>query len=444
MKPVDIVFLVARRRWLFESKARDKNIRLSFSCNEALFVSAVDEAMMEKVTDSLLHNAVEYSRPSGEVFLILTCGTENWTLEVNYPGVDTDKKMSRKPFGRFLRNESRADSSADIAETELFPAKNYVAMHGGILTRISRENADSTIKIVVPVMKIGGDEGYESETSQTSRKTESETNVENEVEPKNCKPVEKTTNVRPRTRLLIVEGDDDLRNFMRHALGDEFKVFAVSDGSNAWDVVRRRLPDMIVSGVMMSGIDGFELCRLVKSTYETSHIPVVLLTSLTEKARQLQALRLGADDYLTKPFDMDLLVQRIKSIIRNRRAIREKALKMLDGDREETLFGNESNDLFVKDAVEVVRANMGNRNFGKEEFAVAMNISSSLLYKKLKSLTGLSIVDFIKSIRLNHASELLKTRKHTVTEISEMCGFSSLGYFSATFKKHFGKTPMEL
>lgn len=273
--------------------------------------------MMEKVTDSLLHNAVEYSRPSGEVFLILTCGTENWTLEVNYPGVDTDKKMSRKPFGRFLRNESRADSSADIAETELFPAKNYVAMHGGTLTRISRENADSTIKIVVPVMKIGGDEGYESETSQTSRKTESETNVENEVEPKNCKPVEKTTNVRPRTRLLIVEGDDDLRNFMRHALGDEFKVFAVSDGSNAWDVVRRRLPDMIVSGVMMSGIDGFELCRLVKSTYETSHIPVVLLTSLTEKARRLQALRLGADDYLTKPFDMDLLVQRIKSIIRN-------------------------------------------------------------------------------------------------------------------------------
>ena len=194
----------------------------------------------------------------------------------------------------------------------------------------------------------------------------------------------------------------------------------------------------------MPNMDGFELCKKMKSTYETSHIPIVLLTALTEKTDQLHGLGLGADDYLTKPFDMTLLIQRIKSIIRNREVIREKALKIIKGDPNEHILTNEHNDKFVRKMLEVAMANISNSEFDKEEFASAMNVSSSLLYKKIKSLTDQSPSDFIKMIRLNHSVELLQSGKYTVTEVSELCGFTSLTYFGIVFRKQFGKSPSEI
>jgi len=201
---------------------------------------------------------------------------------------------------------------------------------------------------------------------------------------------------------------------------------------------------LVVSDIMMPNMDGFELCKIMKSTYETSHIPLILLTALSEKTDQLHGLGLGADDYLTKPFDMNLLIQRIKSIIRNRKVVREKALKLIKEDSNEPILTNELNDKFVKRMLEVVRVNISNTEFDREEFASAMNVSSSLLYKKIKTLTDQSPTDFIKNIRLNHAVKLLQSGKHTVTEVSELCGFASLGYFSTVFSKHFGKTPSEI
>ena len=164
-------------------------------------------------------------------------------------------------------------------------------------------------------------------------------------------------------------------------------------------------------------MDGFELCRLIKSTFETAHIPVILLTALNEKSQQLHGLGLGADDYLTKPFDMNLLHQRISNIIQNRKIVREKALRIIDEDESESIYLNELDDQFVKKAVSVVHANMDNDQFNKEAFASEMNVSSSLLYKKIKALTDLSPIDFIKCIRLNHALNLIQSGKYTITEV---------------------------
>jgi AraC-like DNA-binding protein len=138
---------------------------------------------------------------------------------------------------------------------------------------------------------------------------------------------------------------------------------------------------------------------------------------------------------------MNLLIQRIKSIVRNREVVREKALQLKKGDSNEHILPNELNDRFLKKMLKVARANISNAEFDKEEFASAMNVSSSLLYKKIKSLTDQSPTDFIKTIRLGHALEMLQSKKYTVTEVSELCGFASVGYFSTVFRKHFGKSP---
>jgi AraC-like DNA-binding protein len=141
---------------------------------------------------------------------------------------------------------------------------------------------------------------------------------------------------------------------------------------------------------------------------------------------------------------MNLLVQRIRTIIHNRQIVKDKALKMISINNNEPLLENVHNDKFVKKLSEVVKSNMANSAFDKEEFAQAMNVSTSLLYKKMKALTDTSPTDFIKIVRLNHALELLQSRKYSVTEVSELCGFASVGYFSTVFKKHFRKSPTDV
>ncbi|MDR0573561.1 MAG: helix-turn-helix transcriptional regulator [Tannerella sp.] len=136
---------------------------------------------------------------------------------------------------------------------------------------------------------------------------------------------------------------------------------------------------------------------------------------------------------------MDLLAERIRTIIKNRKTVREKALKMIEANPDDHFFGNELNDKFIKKAVEVVRQNINNPAFGKDVFASAMNVSAAFLYKKIKSFTDQSVVEFINGIRLNRALELLQSRKYTITEVADCCGFSSLKYFSAAFKEYFGK-----
>jgi len=201
---------------------------------------------------------------------------------------------------------------------------------------------------------------------------------------------------------------------MESVLENEFTVITAENGTVAWKKVLEKLPDIVISDIMMPGKDGFELCRLMKSTSTTSHIPILLLTSLTGKAEQVHGLGMGADDYLTKPFDVELLRLKIKSIIQNREIVREKSLKMIKVDETKPILKNELNDAFLKKMISVVHNNISNTEFRKDEFAASMNVSPSLLYKKVKSLTDLSPSNFIKTVRLNYAMELLQTQKYNI------------------------------
>ena len=243
--------------------------------------------------------------------------------------------------------------------------------------------------------------------------------------------------------ILIVEDNRALREFMTHPLREHFRVSTAKDGQQAWDAIKELQPDLVVSDVVMPRMDGFELCRRIKSDYETSHIPVILLTALSDKTNQLHGLGLGADNYLVKPFDMALLASRIASIIRNRRTILQKAIEARRDDTR-SIVENRINDEFIKKAIACVRANIANESFGKEDFASALALSQSLLYKKIKALTNLSVVEFIREIRLNYAMELLRSGEYNVTEVSEKCGFNTPAYFSKVFKEHFGRTPSEV
>ena len=433
----DVVKLVSKRKLMYESLAKSKNVQIQFITHQESYVTAIDELKMEKVIDNLISNAVKYSHNDGHVIIEFKGEKNRWTLKVKDKGIGISKKAQRKLFREFYRGENAINAKIVGSGIGLLLVKKYVSMHGGTISFESQENTGSTFQIVFPYKEV-------AEKEQLVSFDEPDINFDLAVPFVPAVETATDNNEAKKLSILIVEDNEELRNFISAKVSGEFTVFVAEDGEKAWQLILAQTPDLIISDVMMPNKNGFELCEQVKSNWETSHIPLILLTALTDKAKQLHGLGLGADDYLTKPFDMNLLVQKIRTIIRNREVVREKALKLINKDTTEPLLANESNDKFVKKLMEVAWANMANASFDKEEFASEMNVSSSLLYKKVKSLTGQSPTDLIKTIRLRHASELLQTRKYTVTEVSEMCGFSSIGYFSTVFKNFFGKSPTDL
>lgn len=434
----DIVNLVYRRKTMFKSTAGKRNIILEFSTNKESYISAVDELKIEKVVDNLISNAIKYSHANGKVELILDCGEEYWSLEVKDYGLGISDNAQKKLFKEFYRGDNKINSRMVGSGIGLLLVKSYVMMHGGKISLDSKENEGSSFRITIPYKEeaesgLIGHENIENTVLEECSDHKSNNTKEDEQAEK-------------KKSILIVDDNKDLRNFLKCSFEDQYSVLEAKDGVEAWELLRKKSPELIISDVMMPGMDGFELCKLIKSTFETSHIPVILLTSLCDKSDQLEGLGLGAEDYITKPFDVSLLEQRMKSLVRNREIVREKALKLVkqENDSKQVILSNELNDLFVKKAVEVIHSNIQNLDFDKDSFAMEMHVSSSLLYKKIKALTGLSPIDFIKSIRLNHAIELLQSHKYTITEVSELCGYSSVSYFSTVFKKYFGKSPTEV
>lgn len=434
---VDIVKLLKNRILMFKSVADSKNIKFGENFNCDSYHTCADGSKIEKVFDNLISNAVKYSNPYSHIQFDLNCQKNKWIFQVKDQGIGISRKAQRNLFKEFHRGDNAINSKIVGSGIGLLLVKKYITMHGGTISFESQENVGSVFRIVVPAKASPNCEEPVIQSDTYLKNTPSGLD-ELLAETEQAIPQSKEM------KILIVEDNDDLLNFMKDTLEKQFKVMTASDGNIAWKQIVKQMPDLVVSDIMMPGMDGFDLCRLMKSTYDTSHIPIILLTSLSERSDQLHGLGLGADDYLTKPFDMGLLIQKIKSIIHNRGIIQEKAFKLMGNTTSEPLLQNEHNDKFVKRMLEIANTNISNSEFDKEEFALAMNVSSSLLYKKMKALTNLSPSEFMKTIRLNYAMELLKSRSYSVTEISELCGFSSVGYFSTVFKKHFQKSPTEI
>lgn len=436
LQEVDVVQLIEQRKVMFESYAQKRGINLNFISDIRKCLTAIDVGMMEKVIDNLISNAIKYSNKEGTVSLKFISGNRNWVFEVEDQGIGMSKKDQRKLFKEFYRSENAVNSEVVGSGIGLLMVKNYVENHGGAVSFESTENVGSTFRIEVPFHEI-------QNSKEVRRVEEKDTSPVIEFSEVSIADLRDTSEVSS-LNILVVDDNEQLRDFLEISLNEYYNISSAKDGVEALEIIKKKMPDLVVSDIMMPNMNGFEFCRVMKSTYETSHIPIIMLTSLSDKPKQIHGLGLGADAYLTKPFDVSLLISTIDSILANRKVVRDKALKLIDHDKNAPIMENELNDQFVKKALEVVNSNISNPKFGKEEFAFEMNVSASLLYKKIKSLTGQSPSDFIKSVRLNYAVELLQTRKYSVTEVSEKAGFSSVGYFSTVFKKYYRKSPTDI
>ncbi|MDR0536626.1 MAG: response regulator [Tannerellaceae bacterium] len=253
-----------------------------------------------------------------------------------------------------------------------------------------------------------------------------------------------STNAHPaKESLLLAEADSVMREYLMENLSKDYQVLCVDDGTKALELARENNPDIIISNALMPGLPGYDLCRILKSTVETSHIPVILLSALSDKENIIFGLEAGANDYIVKPFDFDILKARIRNILLSREQLRAIVFSP-NTPLVETNYTNELDIRFLDKAVRIIEKEISNPDFSINEFCSMLAMSRTSVYNKLKSLTNQGPNDFIRIIRLNKAKEFLVSGEYTVAEVSYRVGFTDPKYFSTSFKKQFGVSPSKI
>ena len=436
--PCDIACLLNSKARAFQYFASGKALTLQVSVQADMPTVWIDREKIERILDNLLGNALKYTNEGGSVTLRGEAGDDHWTLQVSDTGIGIPKEEQPHILKECYRAHNASDATDVGTGIGLLLTRRLVEQHQGTITFDSVEGRGTTFTLTFPLKPKGAevvDDGGEAsevfaDNGPTSVPDAGETPAPAADEGKNV--------------LLLAEDDPDMRRYLEDALSAEYRVVAVPDGKQALEKAREINPDIIISDIMMPALKGDELCRILKSSVDTSHIPVVLLTALGEREDIIYGLEAGANDYIIKPFDLSVLKARLRNVLQNRQRFRSAVLLMEKGEEEDIDYSSQLDKEFLDKVMGIISQEMSNPSFSVNDFCRMVGMSRTSLYNKLKPLTGQGPQDFIRIMRLNKAKELLKTRRHTIGEVSALVGFSDPKYFSTCFKKQFGISPSKM
>ena len=465
---VNIVAFVRKVMDNFESLAEEHNIDFLFETEKDELYLWIDEDKLEKIVFNLLSNAFKYT-PSGKlirVFIHEDEGTVSVGVQDQGIGIAESKKKSL-----FVRFENLVDKNLfNQASTGigLSLVKELVEMHKAVISVDSKLGEGSCFKVDFLKGKEHYDETVEFilEDAVTSSSmvipapvmdaTASVIPIVNPEEDIQDEESEANSN---KEVMLLVEDNQELRTFLRTIFSSTYRVVEAADGLEGWNKALKFVPDIIISDVMMPEKDGIEMTKELRADMTTSHIPIVLLTAKTSIESKLEGLEYGADDYITKPFSATYLKARVENLLSQRRKLQSLYRDNLMNNThvsslstsEETATAEEEklpdmspNDRkFMDKLVELMEANMDNGDLVVDDLVREVAVSRSVFFKKLKTLTGLAPIEFIKEMRINRAAQLIETGEFNMTQISYMVGINDPRYFSKCFKSKLGMTPTE-
>ena len=437
---IDLVQFLREISSSYESMAVDKKIRFFFYPEVPELILLIDQEKMEKVMHNLLSNAFKFTRENGEVILNLRIVERQCVIIVKDTGIGIPANQLDKVFDRFYQVDSSQTRGYEGSGLGMALAKELVELHHGKISVESMEGKGTTFTVHFPVGKehLSKEEitdlAYRKKVEMVSDLIASnDTRIEIKVE-------EETVSSESQPVLLIVEDNADMRHYIRKTLSDQYQIMEAENGKTGVKMAEEFIPDLIISDIMMPEMDGYKLCELIKTNETTSHIPVILLTAKADRESKLTGLETGADDYLSKPFDADEL----KLIVRNRIEERNKMKERFS--REVTLEPRQISitsldEKFITKVLGIIEAHMDDENFSIDELSREAGYSNMHFYRKIKALAGQTPSQFLRTIRLKRAAELLSKNSDNVTQIAYSVGFSSLSYFNKCFKEQFGMTP---
>jgi signal transduction histidine kinase/ligand-binding sensor domain-containing protein/DNA-binding response OmpR family regulator len=434
---VDIVAFIKEVLESFNDLSDRKQIQLVFKSQLKYFYTRFDQDKMERILFNLLSNAFKFTPLGGTISLELEKGVilnngQNASLiiKVSDTGIGMTEADKNRIFDRFFQAETSAPILNQGSGIGLSIAKEFVKMHGGTISVQSEPGLGSSFIIELPfstteaveemTIDFSGDNSFNSESV----------------------PTEELANGMDMPSVLLVEDNEDFRFYLKDSLKSIYKVYEASNGQEGWQKALAHHPQIIVTDITMPYMNGIELCCKVKSDKRTNHIPIILLTALTGEEEQIRGLETGANDYLTKPFNFEILHAKIKNLLALNKTLKDTYTKQIKVQAPEILIESHGDRLLNK-VVLYIEENLNNPKLSVEDLSKHVGMSRGSLYHKILELTGQSPVEYIRSVKLDKATILLEKSDLNVSQIAYMVGFATPNYFAKSFKAKFNMQPSE-
>lgn len=435
LQETDVVMFVQGICKMFDDAAESKQIDFKFESQLPAYLMYLDQQKMDKVVFNLLSNAFKYTHAKGTISVSLSF-TDVMTIRVADTGVGIPQEKRELLFSRFMQSSYTGESFG----IGLHFTHELVRTHHGEITYQENEGGGSVFVVTIPLQK----DCYEASDFLVKDSPILKADLTKERDGQE----EKTTDAVPsapsaplnRRTILLIEDDNDVREFLLSELESCFDLKVASDGKAGIAMAKELDVDLIVSDVMMPGMNGFELTKRLKNSFETSHIPIILLTALSTDENVLEGTESGADAYITKPFSPQLLMARILQLLNQREILRQKFGKVPQEIRS-AMLRNEQDSLFVKRLDSIVYSRLGEQDLSVDKVAGLLHLGRTIFYKKVRGTTGYTPNEYIRVIRLRKAAELLKEGEKNVSEVAYAVGFDNPYYFSKCFKEQFGMPP---
>jgi len=452
-KQEDLINILRGSLHSFDSLSRDKGIKISIKSEFDKLICWIDRDKLEKIVNNLLSNAFKFTSAGGEISINIFCETnkksEFAVVRISDTGIGIEQDKLKNIFDRFYQVDDSTRKKYGGSGIGLALVKELVDLHKWDIEVKSELGKGTEFYLRIPLSEAYLQEG-EKEYEQGSDREKSEAvllstdklnqeSIEKEIVQELA---EKQRLLSAKPLILIVEDSEDVRLYLTGLLKNDYNLKEAFDGEDGIRKATELMPDLIISDVMMPSMDGFEFCKKIKSDWETSHIPVILLTAKASAESKIEGLETGADDYLTKPFSSKELSVRIKNLLEQRKKLHYKFSKEIKVEPASIAINSLDNE-FLEKAFAVAQKNLSNTGFSSEMFAKEMFVSRSQLHRKLISVTGQGPGEFLRTFRLKKSATLILERKLSITQIAFEVGFSSPSHFTKAFRQQFNCLPTE-
>lgn len=423
----DIIPFIKELTTSFSDLSEKKQIHLDFHSNVSTLTMLYDPDKIEKILFNLLSNAFKFTPEQGNISVDLQLQSpEQLAIMVKDTGIGIPQEQQDKIFERFFQHDIPGSLVNQGSGIGLSITREFVKLHGGSISVDSTPGMGSCFTILLPVTAVE-DQPLVTDPVKTSIMAARPVVARTEYTGK--KPV-----------ILLVEDSEDFRFYLKDNLGLHFHIIDAADGLAGWNILQQTIPNLVVSDANMPEMDGLELCRRIRQQPRLAHLPVILLTARAAEEDQLEALDNGATDYITKPFNYEMLLSRIRNIIIQQVSLKNSFKQHIDAHPEEIAISSQD-EQFIQNALRIVEKNISNPDFSVEELSRELHMSRVSAYKKLLQLTGKPPIEFIRSIRLKRAAQLLEKSQMTIAEVAYEVGFNNPKYFSKYFKLEYNVLP---
>ena len=438
----DIIPFLKEIHLAFIEYAKIKNQQFEFVCSINELLVYFDRDKLERLFYNLISNAFRYTPKNGKITLKTYQVNNNVIIELEDTGIGIEEEHIAHVFNRFFEIETAHKSNTDYTKGTgigLAIVKDIANLHQGEITVKSKGlNTGSTFKLTLPLGKTHLNETQIIKNVKTSDDIslyKKQINVSQNIKP-HLKPLKNKN----KPSILLAEDNNELRYFIKNLLVEDYNIIEAENGKKAYILAKKENPELIISDVVMPSMTGIELCTAIKTDIKTSHIPIILLTSRSSIIHKLDGLESGADQYLSKPFNIKELKIRIHNILLNRELLQEKFKTRTNSDNKTNITSSIDEALYQK-AVEIVKKNISSDIFDIATFASALGLSRTMLFTKIKAWSNFTPNEFINHYKLQLAAQLLEQGDLNISQISYKVGYKSSKHFSKSFKKQYGETP---